>query len=991
MESSFENKPINEEEEDVKPTVSDDQKGGWETPPQEPINGVVQPRYIPPPGKPTRNTNCLEYIANSVLKPALKHKHAWPFAKPVNAEQLGIHEYHKVIKKPMDLGTIDKRLKNTYYYSADECVKDIMTVFTNCYTFNPPEFGVCKMAKDLESLILDKLGKIPSDEEEIDKSQSRKSGKFSKKSNFGNGSMARAGSTASAVGKGNSVASSPSNSSVPAESVTDVLDYFHNATIQVSRESSMQRNDTASDRAVSVEKKAVKRKIDSPPPPIIEEKRRTTVKRPPEIDYNLLPAQYHGKLSKQMNHCQKILKELLTGNRCKEFTWPFLVPVDAEALNIPDYYDIIKKPMDLATAQKKFTARQYANPDEFYADIMLMCDNCFLYNKDGQPVNQCGRDLQNYFLSRWKEMPIDEAPTPKPTSSKNDVYSFSTAPPPTLIPSMSHISSMGSQPFGDLNDDDELDTLLLHVQNEHQRLNYRLNEFNRFTGNLMELKLKRREAKLRNGAMPPLPGSLHSEIRNSLLTGLPSNISSNTSGFMASRSIFTNGAPSSAYQQSKTNRGRKPGSKNKPKAEKSEFDFNSDDEHGEDSMQHYLDRRDTIDSLSASGSVQKSGRGRKPGSKNKPKVPQLAAEEKREYDFNSDDEHADEPMTYGEKKELSHNINQLPSTKLTQVLKIISSREDELANFNPEEVEIDFETLKPRTLRELEAFVNACNASNKGPRKANVMKVDDPAAKKREIEERLAALNGNQPTRSSAPTMPSTSSLQTSSMPSKPSNTRRSRSPSSSSSGSSTSGSSSTDSSDSDSESEKKDQWSSAPPKKTSPAVGLGLNGEDQRRLGSKPTTNNNTIGAPKPLPTTTMPRPAEKPMQQQNAKKGLANGSTILDQLLPSSEPSQDASLIKKNAITDFNKLKQMKKTQEEMKQNLQRDQERRMQEELQKQGAMGELQPPPIAPNLSLNKTDEIARRKEIERERRQREAQTFSGLNSNQELMAAFEDEF
>lgn len=203
---------------------------------------------------------------------------------------------------------------------------------------------------------------------------------------------------------------------------------------------------------------------------------------------------------------------------------------------------------------------------------------------------------------------------------------------------------------------------------------------------LSYFRLKRREAKLSGAPMPSLPSMTHSEIRNSLLTGLPSAITTNTSGFMASVSrpaAFTNGAQSSAYQQSKAGRGRKPGSKNKPKADKSEYDFNSDDDQGEDSM-HLFDRRDTIDSLPAPNSAQKSGRGRKPGSKNKPKAPQPSVDEKREYDFNSDDEHADEPMTYGEKKELSHNINQLPSTKLTRVLEIISSREDELANFNPE-------------------------------------------------------------------------------------------------------------------------------------------------------------------------------------------------------------------------------------------------------------------------------------------------------------------
>ena len=31
---------------------------------------------------------------------------AWPFLKPVDAKELGLHDYHNVIKKPMDLGTV---------------------------------------------------------------------------------------------------------------------------------------------------------------------------------------------------------------------------------------------------------------------------------------------------------------------------------------------------------------------------------------------------------------------------------------------------------------------------------------------------------------------------------------------------------------------------------------------------------------------------------------------------------------------------------------------------------------------------------------------------------------------------------------------------------------------------------------------------------------------------------------------------------------------
>lgn len=102
----------------------------------------------------------------------------------------------------------------------------------------------------------------------------------------------------------------------------------------------------------------------------------------------------------------------------------------------------------------------------------------------------------------------------------------------------------------------------------------------------------------------------------------------------------------------------------------------------------------------------KSGRGRKPGSKNKPKV-DPAKEARDEYEFHSEDEHSSEPMTYEEKRQLSLNINKLPGDKLTKVVSIIEARE-KLKDFNPEEIEIDFETLKPTTLRELEAYVKAC-------------------------------------------------------------------------------------------------------------------------------------------------------------------------------------------------------------------------------------------------------------------------------------------
>ena len=67
-------------------------------------------------------------------------------------------------------------------------------------------------------------------------------------------------------------------------------------------------------------------------------------------------------------------------------------------------------------------------------------------------------------------------------------------------------------------------------------------------------------------------------------------------------------------------------------------------------------------------------RGRKPGSKNKPKTEKAAKESsaapRREYEFNSEDEHATEPMTYDEKRQLSMDINMLSAYKLTKLFLI---------------------------------------------------------------------------------------------------------------------------------------------------------------------------------------------------------------------------------------------------------------------------------------------------------------------------------
>lgn len=133
----------------------------------EPVNGIVQPPYVPPDDKPHRNTNKLQFLLKTVVKQLWKHHFAWPFQEPVDANKLKLPDYHKIIKHPMDLGTIKKRLENCWYYSSDECVKDFSRMFTNCYTYNKAGEDVVLMAQTLEKIFLTKCREMPVEEVEL--------------------------------------------------------------------------------------------------------------------------------------------------------------------------------------------------------------------------------------------------------------------------------------------------------------------------------------------------------------------------------------------------------------------------------------------------------------------------------------------------------------------------------------------------------------------------------------------------------------------------------------------------------------------------------------------------------------------------------------------------------------------------------------------------------------------------------------------------------
>ncbi|XP_016150231.1 nucleosome-remodeling factor subunit BPTF-like [Sinocyclocheilus grahami] len=94
------------------------------------------------------------------------------------------------------------------------------------------------------------------------------------------------------------------------------------------------------------------------------------------------------------------LKRILRSLQSHKMAWPFLEPVDPN--DAPDYYGIIKEPMDLSTMEERIQKRFYSKLTEFVADVTKIFDNCRYYNPSDSPFYQCAEFLESFFVQKLK-------------------------------------------------------------------------------------------------------------------------------------------------------------------------------------------------------------------------------------------------------------------------------------------------------------------------------------------------------------------------------------------------------------------------------------------------------------------------------------------------------------------------------------------------------------------------------------------------------------
>ncbi|KAJ7411124.1 hypothetical protein BTVI_51034 [Pitangus sulphuratus] len=618
----------------------------------------------------------------------------------------GEEDYYSIIKKPMDLGTIKKRLEHNYYTKAAECIEDFKTMFLNCYMYNKPGDDIVFMAEELEKVFMQKIAQMPSEERIVSLNKGKKTGKKPE------------GTQQPIPGTSNeqSINQTQAGSGEQPPVMTQERQQVPLAPLSAAQPSVLMPAAVPITKA----KKGVKRKADTTTPTTSvvtasgessamsnerkavkacrgENERMVTNK----LLKRSLPHSQQSpgiikkiQLSEKLKHCNAILKEMFSKKHAA-YAWPFLKPVDVASFSTGENQGIAKCPTDLRTIKKKMDNFEYSDIQEFATDVRLMFMSCYKHNSPDHEIVAMARKLQDVFemhFAKIPDEPVASAHLPQPGREMTEAYSSESS------------NDDSSEEKSSEDSEEEKRVHLAKLQEQLKALHQQL-------WVLTKACLSRPEKK---------KGKAKSEKRKN-----------------------KEKAKIKSLIQKKKNLKHKKKSKKK-------LSLNI---QSKKTMQQVL----------------------------------LA--------HKSEDEDAAKPMNYDEKRQLSLDINKLPGDKLGKVVHIIQSREPALRNSNPDEIEIDFETLNASTLRELEKYVATClrkRQRKQRAKKPTKSKEQLNSERKQELEKKLLDVNGQLNPKKNGKVENITES---STGPS-----RLSDSSSSSDSGSSTtSGSSSSDSSDSES------------------------------------------------------------------------------------------------------------------------------------------------------------------------------------------------
>ncbi|NXP06300.1 BRDT protein, partial [Thinocorus orbignyianus] len=381
-------------------------------------------------------TNQLQYLRKVVMKAMWKHNFSWPFHQPVDAAALNLPDYYSIIKKPMDLSTIKKRLEHNYYTKAAECIEDFKTMFLNCYMYNKPGDDIVLMAQELEKVFMQKIAQMPPEERLVIVKKGKRKEKKPEEAQQPNPETSNDQSTKQ----------KQAGSSEHPPVTTQELHQVTLAPLTAAQRTALMPAAVP----ITKTKKGVRRKADTTTPttsiiPEIGESSATFNERKAikacqgenecmkskKLLKRCLPDSQQSpenlkkmQLSEQLNYCNEILKEMFSKKHAA-YAWPFLKSVEVAPFSLGENQGITNCPTDLVTIKKKMDNFEYRDIQEFATDVRLMFMSYYKHNSPDHEKVAMARKLQDVFETHFAKIPdepVARVPLPQPAREMTEAY-----------------------------------------------------------------------------------------------------------------------------------------------------------------------------------------------------------------------------------------------------------------------------------------------------------------------------------------------------------------------------------------------------------------------------------------------------------------------------------------------------------------------------------------------------------------------------------------
>ena len=114
--------------------------------------------------------------------------------------------------------------------------------------------------------------------------------------------------------------------------------------------------------------------------PVVEEKKASSRRAPSDLSI-----------------CEQLIANLMKHKSC----WPFLNPVNKK--EVPDYYEIIKHPLDFQIVKDRLQCLVYGSVEECLEDVKLVFNNCETYNSTGSEILECMMEVEEFLRGQMEK------------------------------------------------------------------------------------------------------------------------------------------------------------------------------------------------------------------------------------------------------------------------------------------------------------------------------------------------------------------------------------------------------------------------------------------------------------------------------------------------------------------------------------------------------------------------------------------------------------